>query len=61
MKLIATTDDLAAACTELGQHPYVTVDTEFLREQTFWSRLCLIQMAGPDLEFLVDPMAPGID
>jgi ribonuclease D len=61
MRLITTTVELAAACAELAQHPFVTVDTEFLREQTFWSKLCLIQMAGPDLEFLVDPMAPGLN
>lgn len=61
MRLITTTDELDAACVELCRHPYVTVDTEFLREQTFWSKLCLIQMAGPDLEYLVDPMAPNLD
>lgn len=61
MRLITNTEELDAACVELGRHPYVTVDTEFLREQTFWSKLCLIQMAGPDLEYLVDPMAPNLD
>ncbi len=61
MKLISTTEDLAAACAVLARHPFVSVDTEFLREQTFWSRLCLIQLAGPDDEYLIDPMAPGID
>ena len=61
MNLISTTDDLSAACKALAQHPYVAVDTEFLREQTFWSRLCLIQLAGPSDEFIVDPMAQGID
>jgi ribonuclease D len=61
MRLIVTTSDLAAACESLGAHPYVAVDTEFLREQTFWPELCLIQMAGPDDEVIVDPLAPGID
>ncbi len=61
MNLISTTDDLSTACKALARHPYVAVDTEFLREQTFWSRLCLIQLAGPSDEFIVDPMAPGID
>jgi ribonuclease D len=61
MRLIVTTSDLAAACESLGTHPYVAVDTEFLREQTFWPELCLIQMAGPDDEVIVDPLAPGID
>ena len=61
MRLISSTDELAAACVELSRHAYVTVDTEFLREQTFWSKLCLIQMAGPESEYLVDPIAPGLD
>ncbi len=61
MDLIATTPDLAAACARLATHPYVTVDTEFLRETTYYSKLCLIQMAGPDEAVLVDPLAPDID
>jgi ribonuclease D len=61
MDLIATTEELAAACQRLGQHPYVTVDTEFLRETTYYSKLCLVQMAGPAEAVLVDPLAPGID
>jgi ribonuclease D len=61
MRLITTTSDLAVACESLARHPYVAVDTEFLREQTFWPELCLIQMAGPDDEVIVDPLAAGID
>jgi ribonuclease D len=61
MNLIATTEELAAACQRLSQHPYVTVDTEFLRETTYYSKLCLVQMAGPAEAVLVDPLAPGID
>ncbi len=61
MRVIQTTSELALACDELRAHPYVTVDTEFLREQTFWSKLCLIQMAGPNSECIVDPLATGID
>ena len=48
MDLITSTDALAAACHRLSQHPFVTVDTEFLRETTYYPKLCLIQMAGPD-------------
>jgi ribonuclease D len=61
MMLITTTADLTAACRRLALHPYVTVDTEFMREATFWPVLCLIQMAGPEDEMVVDPLAPGID
>jgi ribonuclease D len=62
MDLITTTDALAAACTRLAAHPFVTVDTEFLRETTYYPKLCLIQMAGPDPAdaFLIDPLAEGI-
>lgn len=60
MKIITTTDELATCCQDLAKHDYVTVDTEFLRETTFWPELCLIQMAGPGDEVIVDPLAPGI-
>jgi ribonuclease D len=62
MDLITTTDALAAACTRLAAHPFVTVDTEFLRETTYYPKLCLIQMAGPDPAdaHLIDPLAEGI-
>jgi ribonuclease D len=61
MNLISTTADLAAACERLGAHPFVTVDTEFLRETTYYPKLCLIQMASTDEAVLVDPLATGID
>ena len=61
MRVITTTADLQDACRELAKSPFVAVDTEFMRETTFWPILCLIQMAGPDLEIIVDPQAPGID
>ena len=60
MRLIETTQDLARICTRLGQHDFVAVDTEFIREQTYWPKLCLIQLAGPEDEALVDPLRPGI-
>ena len=61
MDLITRTDDLAAACAKLAAAPFVAIDTEFMREQTFWPRLCLIQIAGGDAEVLIDSMAPGLD
>ena len=61
MHLVTRTDDLAEACARLGAAPFVAVDTEFMREQTFWPRLCLIQMAATGTEVLVDSLAPGID
>jgi ribonuclease D len=61
MKTITTTDDLAAFCAMAKQHAYVTVDTEFLRERTYYSKLCLVQLAVPgkedDSAVLVDPLA----
>jgi len=61
MKTITTTADLAAYCKEAATHPYVTVDTEFLRERTYYSKLCLIQLAMPGTDdsnaVLVDPLA----
>ncbi len=61
MRLITATDDLHALCSELAVHPFVTVDTEFMREQTYWPQLCLIQLAGPSAEAVVDPLASGLD
>jgi ribonuclease D len=61
MPLITTTAALEAACNSLARHPYVTVDTEFMRESTYFPKLCLIQMAGPDKDFLVDPLSETID
>jgi len=65
MKTITTTAELAAFCKDAAKFPYVTVDTEFLRERTYYSKLCLIQLAymgnGVDDAVLVDPLADGID
>ncbi len=60
MRTITTTEDLAEFCARAKSHPYVTLDTEFLRERTYWSKLCLIQMALPGKDgeaVLVDPLA----
>ncbi|WP_085836433.1 ribonuclease D [Aquimixticola soesokkakensis] len=69
MITITTTEGLAAYCEMAAQAPYVTVDTEFLRERTYYSKLCLVQLAVPpraglsteDEAVLVDPLAKGID
>lgn len=61
MRVITTTSDLHSLCETLSTADFVTVDTEFLREQTFWPQLCLIQLAGPQAEAIVDPMADGLD
>jgi len=61
MELITRTEDLAAACAKLATAPFIAVDTEFMREQTFWPRLCLVQIAGGETEVLIDSMAPDID
>ncbi|WP_181703639.1 ribonuclease D [Chthonobacter albigriseus] len=59
--MITTTAALAAACTDFARYDAVTVDTEFLRETTFWPKLCLIQMASPDAAVVVDALAPDLD
>jgi ribonuclease D len=59
--MIETTADLKAACDIFAKSEFVTVDTEFLRESTFWPQLCLIQIASPDHEAIVDPLAKGLD
>ena len=65
MKTITTTADLAEYCAEAAKHPYVTLDTEFLRERTYYSKLCLVQLAMPGTDdsnaVLLDPLADGID
>ena len=58
---ITTTRDLAAACARLARHPFVTVDTEFLRETTYYPLLCVAQIASADEAIVVDALAPGID
>ncbi len=59
--LITTTEDLAALCRRLAGAEFITVDTEFMRETTFWPKLCLAQLAGPDEAAAIDALAPGID
>ena len=61
MDLISTTDDLAAVCGRMAKHPFVTVDTEFLRETTYYPLLCVAQMASPEEAVVVDALATGLD
>jgi ribonuclease D len=61
MQPITTTEELAAACARLARHPFVTVDTEFLRETTYYPILCVAQIASADEAVVVDALAPGID
>jgi ribonuclease D len=64
MITITTTEGLAEYCTQARQHDYVTIDTEFLRERTYYSKLCLIQLAMPGTDdsnaVLVDPLSDGL-
>jgi ribonuclease D len=61
MNVITTTENLATLCTNFRGEPFITVDTEFMREKTYWPQLCLIQMASASDEAIVDPLAEGID
>jgi ribonuclease D len=59
--VVTTTGELAGACARMASLPFVTVDTEFHRETTFWPVLCLVQLASDEEAIAVDAMAPGID
>jgi ribonuclease D len=61
MNLITTTSELAAACRRLAKQPVITVDTEFLRETTYYPLLCVVQMASPEEAVVIDALADGID
>ena len=61
MEIITTSEALKIACDRLSGAGYVTVDTEFMRDSTFWPVLCRIQLAGPKDELIIDPLAPDID
>jgi ribonuclease D len=58
---ITTTSELAAVCGRMASHPFVTVDTEFLRETTYYPLLCVAQMASPEEAVVIDALAPEID
>jgi len=61
MKLLTNNDELAAICERFSHHEFVTVDTEFLRETTFWPKVCLIQIASPEEAIAIDTLADNID
>ncbi len=61
MQPITTTNYLAEVCGRLQRHPFVTVDTEFLRESTYYPKLCVAQIASTDEAVVVDALADGID
>lgn len=61
MELITSTSVLAQFCERAQRHDFVTVDTEFLRETTYWPKLCLLQAATLEEAVLVDPLAPNLD
>ncbi|MBX9576194.1 MAG: ribonuclease D [Caulobacteraceae bacterium] len=61
MTPITTTEALRDFCAKLSDQPFITVDTEFMRETTYWPKLCLIQAASPTDAAIIDPLAEGID
>jgi ribonuclease D len=61
MTIIAENGTLAAFCARQSTAAFVTVDTEFMRDKTYWPQLCLVQVAGPDEAAAIDALAPGID
>jgi ribonuclease D len=61
MTPITTTEALREFCAGLADEPFITVDTEFMRETTYWPKLCLIQAASPTSAAIIDPLAEGLD
>jgi ribonuclease D len=61
MTPITTTAELEAFCRHLEAAPFIAVDTEFMRESTYWPKLCLVQAATPGVGAVIDPLAEGID
>jgi len=59
--LITTTEALSDLCERLAKSDFVAVDTEFMRENTYWPELCLVQIANTEEAAAIDPMADGID
>lgn len=61
MQIVTDTDSLEKRVSAFEKAPYLTVDTEFMRDTSYWPRLCLIQIADPDSACIIDPLAEGID
>jgi ribonuclease D len=61
MRIVETTADLKALAGELKDAPYIALDTEFMRDSTYWPKLCLLQIAAPGVAAIVDPLADGLD
>lgn len=61
MRIVESNEALAAFLADLSGAPYLALDTEFLRDQTYYPKLCLIQVAAPGIEGIIDPLAPSID
>jgi len=61
MRIISETADLKAFVTELERGPFAAIDTEFMRDQTYWPKLCLIQAAGTETEAIIDPLSKDLD
>ncbi len=59
--VITSNGELAEACARFAGAPYVAIDTEFMRDTTYWPKLCLIQAAVPGFAVVIDPLAPGLD
>ncbi len=60
MRVVTDSSGLEALCRELADGPFLVIDTEFLRDTTYWPKLCLIQVATPTVEAIIDPLAPGL-
>lgn len=61
MRIVETTTELKTLCAELEREPFVALDTEFMRDQTYWPKLCLLQAANQKTSAIIDPLAPEIE